>query len=281
MTRRPAWKRLARDLRDASFRTLSFAERVSFWRPRQIMPPAHLRFYYYRSLARRAYADACDRARIEALYHGLSPDDRVLDVGSGVGNFAVGLADYLHSSYDGVDVHREAVQWCRETITPRYPAFRFHHADLASRAYNAGGRADAAHYRFPFSDRQFDFVFLASVFTHMLPDAVQHYIQEIGRLLPSGGVCVASFFLLNSQTRKPVEEGRSFMPFLVERESGLFRLHDATTPESAVAIDEEFVLRAYRDAGLELRNIRRGNWWSGQADDQDVVSVLKTEDRRP
>jgi SAM-dependent methyltransferase len=270
---RPVWRRLAGNLRDASFRTLSLAERVSFWRPQQIMPPAHLRFYYYRSLARRAYADACQRARIEALYHGLSADHRVLDIGSGVGNFAVGLADYLRSGYDGVDVHREAVQWCQETITPRYPAFRFHHADLASRAYNTGGRTDAAHYRFPFPERQFDFVFLASVFTHMLPDAVQHYIDEIARLLRPGGVCVASFFFLNSQTRKPVEEGRSFMPFPIECDSGLCRLHDAATPEAAVAIDEEFVLSAYRDAGLEVRNIRRGDWWSGRADDQDVVSA--------
>ena len=82
---------------------------------------------------------------------------------------------------------------------------------------------------------------------------------------------------MNDRTRKPVEEGRSFMPFPIEGESGLFRLHDATTPEAAVAIDEEFVLRTFRDAGLEIRNIRRGNWWSGHADDQDVVSVLRPD----
>ena len=71
----------------------------------------------------------------------------------------------------------------------------------------------ASAYRFPFADQAFDFIFLASVFTHMLPDAVEHYVHEISRLLAPGGVCVASYFLLNGETRTGVDAGSSFMSF--------------------------------------------------------------------
>ena len=59
--------------------------------------------------------------------------------------------------------------------------FRFHRADVASEAYNPEGAAPSSTYRFPFRDWSFDFIFLSSVFTHMLPDAVEHYLHEIAR----------------------------------------------------------------------------------------------------
>ena len=87
----------------------------------------------------------------------------------------------LRGGYDGVEIHPEAVEWCQRAITPLHPTFRFHRADLVSPAYNPHGLVPASEYRFPFPDQSFDFIFLASVFTHMLPDAVEHYLREIGR----------------------------------------------------------------------------------------------------
>jgi SAM-dependent methyltransferase len=156
----------------------------------------------------------------------------------------------------------------------KHPSFRFHRADLASRAYNPHGLVPASEYRFPFSDRSFDVIFLASVFTHMLPDAVEHYLHEISRLLVPDGICVASYFLLNDETRAGVDQGHSFMSFPVPHPSGLCRLHDATVPEAAVALEETFVQRIHEQAGLHIRDIRRGRWWSGEAHDQDVLTVV-------
>jgi SAM-dependent methyltransferase len=277
-TQRPLWKRTARSLRSLAHRGLTVLDRVAPWRHEPLLPPAHLRIYYYRTWKPSAFARARLDARTELDLAGLRPTHRVLDVGSGIGNLAVSLIGYLEGTYDGVEVHREAVDWCRETITPRHPRFRFHHADVANGAYNPGGRQSAATYRFPFPDRSFDAIYLASVYTHLLPDEAAHYVHEVARVLAPGGFCVASYFLLDRERLQSIDAGRSFIPFPVSHPSGVCRLHSAQSPESAVAFDEPFVRRLHDDAGLRIRDLRRGQWWSGLAHDQDVIVSVRADD---
>jgi hypothetical protein len=111
----------------------------------------------------------------------------------------------------------------------------------------------------------------------MLPDGVEHYMREISRLLAPGGVCVASYFLLNDETRTGVDAGQSFMSFRVEHSSGLCRLHDAATPEAAVALEETFVRQIHEQAGLRIRDIRRGRWWNDTPHDHDVLTVVAAD----
>jgi SAM-dependent methyltransferase len=270
--RRPLWKRIGGRIRGATRRALSLIDRAADPSGAPV-PPAHLRTYYYRARDLAAFVRARDAVRTEALSHGLKPADRVLDIGSGIGNLALALADMRQASYDGVEIHPEAVRWCGAAITARHPHLRFHHADIFSSVYNPGGRLTASTYRFPFSDDSFDFVFLGSVFTHMLPDDVAHYLREIGRVLAPGGTCAASFFLLNDDRRADIAASRSFMPFPYEDDSRRARLHDRERPEAAVALEEAFVTAAYREAGLTIEKTRRGDWWSGRADDQDVITA--------
>jgi SAM-dependent methyltransferase len=269
-------KALARRLRTSFYRTLTHLERMTPGHD-ALLPPAHLRVYYYRTLRRTAFERACAGAREELLSRGLRPEHRVLDIGSGIGNLAVGLLGYLEGGYDGVEINGEAVAWCQRAITPRHPSFRFHRVDLASRAYNPSGRLTASTFRFPFPDAQFDFIFLGSVFTHMLPDAVAQYIHEIARLLASGGVCVASYFLLDRDRRAAIHAGRSFISFGVEHPSGLCLTHSARVPEAAVALEESFVREVHEKAGLRIRDVRRGEWWMGRPDDQDVLTVTRID----
>ena len=269
---RPLWRRLGGRARRAVHRIVTPFDRIYRWRDRRLLPPAHLRIYYYRTWDPVAFVRAGENGRTELLTRGLQPEHRVLDIGSGIGNLALGLTDYLRGSYDGLEIHPEAVGWCQQAITPRHPAFRFHRADVASRAYNPHGRTAASEYRFPFPDRSFDFVLLASVFTHMLPDQVEQYLREISRVLAPGGTCVASFFLVNDETRVGVERGTSFIPFGVHHGSGVCYLHDAAVPEAAVAFEEDFVRQAHEHARLRISDIHRGGWWRGDADAQDVVT---------
>jgi hypothetical protein len=118
-------------------------------------------------------------------------------------------------------------------------------------------------------------VFLGSVFTHLLSNEVANYLGEIGRVLVPGGRCVASFFLLNDSTREGIERGRSFMSFGVRDSSGHARLHDASIPEAAVALEESFVLDCGRQSNLQVTDVRRGGWSQGTANDQDVVTFVR------
>jgi SAM-dependent methyltransferase len=270
---RPTWKRAAGALRSAAYRLATPIDRLVRRERDPLLPPAHLRLYYYGTVNPAVFARAC-AIRIELLDRGLRPEHRVLDVGCGIGNLPIGLRDYLRGGYDGIDIHPEAVAWCQRAITPRYPIFRFHRADVSSHAYNPRGRTAPSSYRFPFADGAFDFIFLASVFTHMMPDDVEHYVRELSRMLAPAGKCVVSFFLLNDETRPGVDEGRSFMSFGVAHPSDLCRLHDASVPEAAVAFEESFVRRVVEQAGLHIDDVRRGRWWTGERHDQDVLTIV-------
>ena len=147
----------------------------------------------------------------------LKPYERVLDLGSGVGRNARALSAHLDArgSYEGLDINRKAVNWC-QTHYDRFPNFRFQWADVYSSVYNPTSGVLDTEYTFPFMDSDFDLVFLASVFTHMMPDGVAHYISEVSRVLKPSGRCVATFFLLDPANRKKVEAGESLIAFPYE-----------------------------------------------------------------
>ena len=53
----------------------------------------------------------------------------------------------------------------------------------------------ATQFTFPYKAKSFDVIFLFSVFTHMLPDEIEHYLKEISRMLKPGGICLTTLFL--------------------------------------------------------------------------------------
>ena len=141
----------------------------------------------------RYYVDLC----------GLKPDERILDVGCGIGRKTIRLTQYLGDggSYEGIDIVESGIDWCSEHISRRYPRFRFQQIDVYNGYYNPGGRHKAAEYRFPYPDGSFDFVVLGSVFTHMLTDDTEHYLSEVARVLRPKGRTLISWFLLNQESR--------------------------------------------------------------------------------
>jgi len=199
-----------------------------------------------------------DLFRLLTELGGLRPDDRVLDIGCGTGRVARPLAGYLGTgSYDGLDIVRRSIAWCRRAYR-QFPNFRFHHADILNRAYNPGGAVPAADYRFPFADESFDLVVLTSVFTHMLPDDTRHYLREIARLLAPGGRVLMTAFLLDEATRRSIAAGRADFSF--GHDLGGCSVERADIPEAAVGYDREAFAGMLAEAGLSASRSCPGSW---------------------
>jgi len=91
-------------------------------------------------------------------------------------------------------------------------------AEILSRRYNPKGRYRAEEYTFPYKDEFFDFVFLTSVFTHILPKGVRNYTSEISRVMKPGGRCFIMYFMLNEESLGLIEKGKSDWEFRCARE---------------------------------------------------------------
>jgi SAM-dependent methyltransferase len=199
---------------------------------------------------------------------GLQPNERVLDVGSGIGRKTIPLITYLtEGSYDGIDCNVEGVQWCQENITPANPNFRFQHVDVRAPGYNPNGTIHPEEFVFPFDDDNFDLVALNSVFTHMLPEAVETYLDEIYRVLKPGGRCLVTWFL--------VPFGMSDPPGFPFRFSCGYTAN-STFPEQAIAYPCDWILAAYREAGLQVTRVEKGTWSGDHGlSYQDIIVAKK------
>ena len=209
--------------------------------------------------------------------HGkLQPDSAVLDIGCGLGKYALHLAEFLKGGgrIEGFDVEKRSIDWCKLAITPRYPHARFRHTPLKSEMYSPGAKARAAAFDFPYGSGQFDLAFLASVFTHMFADDVDNYVREIARTLKPGGRCIATVYLLNDEKRAGIAAGTAAFTFQIPHEGALIERHDP--PEAAVAYEEPALLAIFERAGLRLAEpIRYGVWAQAGVQDQDFLVLEK------
>jgi len=191
----------------------------------------------------------------------LKPHERVLDIGCGCGRMAVPLTRHLEplGSYEGFDIQPAGIRWCQSHVTPRYPNFRFVVADVYNKKYNPRGRCQPGEYRFPYEDDSFDFIFLTSVFTHMLRADMEHYVNEIVRVMKPDGRCLITCFLLNDESRALILDDKSTLTF--DHIVAETAVHRTSVPEAAVAFDEEQMLGILRERGLEIDPpIRLGSW---------------------
>lgn len=190
---------------------------------------------------------------------GITPEAKILDIGCGMGRFAVGLTSYLNENgrYDGLDIVKDAIEWNNGNIATRYPNFHFTHADIYNKEYNPHGQVQASEYKFPFPDATFDLITLHSIFTHLLPTDTEHYIAEISRMLKKGGHCYATYSLLNDETQISMDAGKSILRF--KRYEGPSWVVGTQVPELAVGYDESYILDLYARNNL-AGTVHYGKW---------------------
>jgi SAM-dependent methyltransferase len=215
----------------------------------------------------KIYKDVC----------GLKADESMLDVGSGIGRKTLPLTQYFSERglYQGMNVTKAGVDWCRDKISSRFPNFHFQHIDVYNNLYNPNGRTLPGEFRFPFEDESFNFVMLGSVFTHMLPAELEHYLFEIRRVMKTDGRCLISYFLLNDESLSLIEAGKSTLDFKYVHEE--YRVVSEETPEAAIAFDQQWVERLYQKLGLKIKRLDFGSWCGREhyLSYQDLVLAFK------
>jgi SAM-dependent methyltransferase len=204
----------------------------------------------------------------------LRRDSSVLELGCGHGRTARGLLEYLRppGRYTGLDVDRARIEDAQWRLQQRFPNFQFVWADVQSTQYNPTGTGRAAAYVFPFADSTFDVVYAASLYTHLLPDEAQRYLQQTRRVLKPGGRCLISVFLLDhyrgaATTISPLYE------FHHPLEPGV-SVRDPAHPDDLVGYREDWIRRAAGQAGLRVLRVLPGLWSASPGfavNEQDLV----------
>jgi SAM-dependent methyltransferase len=200
---------------------------------------------------------------------GLRPEDRVLEMGCGIGRMARVLTGVLRppGSYDGFDVVASGIAWCQAHYRDTPAPFRFVHADLRNPAYNPDGALRATEYHFPYDDDAFDLVIATSLFTHLLASDAAHYLAEAARVLAPGGRVLSTWYLIPESDRAAPPAG-----FARTDPAAPTALRNPDVPEEAVAVDEAWVRDHLGALGFSRETLAGGTWRGGEGHSlQDIL----------
>lgn len=211
------------------------------------------------------------------LLAGLQMDERVLDIGSGTGRFAIQLLEqpnFFTGRYEGFDVEKRAVDWATSHIAKQHPNTRFAYVDLYNKHYNPTGSLRPETFSFPYGANEFDFAFAMSVFTHLPRPVAERYLQEIARVLAPGGRAVLSFVLLPEHVEMLDDLAVERLCVGVMEACGMaepgprgkmYHLDGYSTltpavPEKATFYEQPVLEEMVRNAGLSVDAIHPGSW---------------------
>lgn len=258
------------DLEEATFASLLKSIRRNRFLP---LPPEERNFVGDGDFL----AIGCEFLRHFVELGGLQPQDRVLEIGCGIGRMALPLTQYLEAPggrYTGFDVVSAGIDWCRDNIARVYSNFDFLHLDFNNQLYNPEGRLTEQG-SLPFADASVDFLFMTSVVTHLDPAYTAFYLREAGRILAPHGRLFATAFVLDSANRSLVEAKKARPAFHLEG-SGPHYIADRAHPMAAVAFEQDWLLSAAREGGLALnRPIAFGHWSGRVAENFQDICVFQ------
>ena len=216
-------------------------------------------------------------AFVELLRRGkLSDTSRVIDIGSGCGRLALPFSHLIKSGlYFGTDVFEEGIKWCNEHISSRNSAFKFFLQSVENNYYFGGATKPSDTLSLKFADRiSIDFVFAISVFTHLVEQDAQTYLNEISRCLKPDGVAYITCFVID----------RRFSEFVAR--TGLHSAVKLVSPGHYQAYTGQDFFAGYdmtrwvqivTHAGLEVSGFDPGTWSEklGALNFQDTFILTK------
>jgi SAM-dependent methyltransferase len=176
---------------------------------------------------------------------GYTKSSRIVDIGSGLGRLATGmLVEFGDVQYLGIDANEDFVRWCKENIERYHPTFRFVHLDIANELYNPSGTLDGSEVRLPLDDASADIVYLWGVFTNMVPEHVESYIKEIGRILHSRGRCFLTAFV-EDDVPKVTFNPTDYVPYDFGK-----------APLVVVRFSRQWLFSTFQQHGLQVEDFR-------------------------
>lgn len=212
-------------------------------------------------------------------FAGLEPNHTILDIGSGIGKTAIALTGYLNNAgaYEGFDVVEKGIDWCNSKIGKDFKNFNFKYIPLFNDLYNTA-TLKASEFIFPYKDNAMDVAFSFSVFTHMQIEEIQHYFEQIHRVLKPGGICLSTFFLYDDASEAAISGNRDFS-FPVKKEG--YRLMSDQVKSGNIAIHKNKLFQMLSIAKFEQVKIIEGFWKDETRDFskkeyQDIVVFKKT-----
>lgn len=130
----------------------------------------------------------------QVLSRFILPGSHVLDIGCGCGRTARILTNNQNvERYTGFDVIEPYILWCNRYFGEIYhDRFRFYHLDVRTARYNPEGKLTCKTAKFPAKSSAVDFLYAASLFTHLMPDDLRSYAAEMYRVLTVEGLALVS-----------------------------------------------------------------------------------------
>ena len=94
----------------------------------------------------------------------------------------------------------------------------------------------------------------------MVSEDIDNYIAEIARVMKLRGVCLATYFLLDTVSRENIAARLTSPKFAYEFNSQTCRVDNPDIPEAAIAYDERFLRDLYGKHSLIIERIVHGEW---------------------
>jgi cyclopropane fatty-acyl-phospholipid synthase-like methyltransferase len=219
----------------------------------------------------------------------LKPSHKVLDLGSGCGRVALPLILYLDHElgghYEGLEVAKDMVEWCQQSSLSSTNA-NFTWADLHSQQYFPEGKHKPEDYIFPYNLNSMDTIFACSLFTHMFPEGVLNYLNEIAGVMKPSGKFYTTIFMITPEAELRLQSTSVFKfrysftpvnsPAVLSSQDCRYEMEDRK--DIAVAYSKGYFEELLALVKLKIDWMKQGTWSKGVPNwTQDELVIVHSE----